>query len=93
MLNNYGNKLDIIDGSFYSFNHNKVIKRSLINYFNKEKMERNYENSFNIFTKSLIDKIRIDVEDVKPYETLIKKYGGKEELIDKLLKEHYEKME
>ena len=93
MLNNYGNKLDIIDGSFYSFNHNKVIKRSLVNYFNKEKMERNYKNSFNIFTKSLIDKIRIDIEEVKPYETLLKKYGGKEELIDKLLKEHYDKKE
>lgn len=93
MLKDYANKLDIIDGSFYSFNHNKVIKRSLVNYFNKEKMERNYENSFHIFSKRILDKIKIDVEELKPYETYLKKYEGKEELIDKLLKEYYDKKE
>jgi len=93
MLKDYDNKLDIIDGSFYSFNHNKVLKRSIVNYFYKEKMERNYENSFNIFSKRILDKIKIDVEELKPYETYLKKYEGKEELIDKLLKEYYDKKE
>jgi hypothetical protein len=93
MLKDYGNKLDIIDGSFYSFNDNKLLKRSLVNYFNKEKMEKNYENSFNIFSKRILDRIKIDVEELKRYETYLKKYEGKEELIDKLLKEHYDKKE
>ena len=52
MLDKHNNKLDIIDGSFYSFNENKIIKRSLGDFFNK-KREEIYINSLNRFTESI----------------------------------------
>lgn len=107
MLEKYSNKLDIIDGSFYSFNENKIIKRSLGDFFNKNK-EEIYINSLNRFKESISTELLKKsshlpslINKYNEIEHLIKKfddqlpslikYINKQELIDKLLEEHYNK--
>jgi len=87
MLEKFNNKLDIIDGSFYSSNDNKVIKRTLIDYFNKRILDNIYNNSFENFKDSILNQF----DEYKDQLPSLVKYLDKQELIDKLLKEHFDK--
>jgi hypothetical protein len=87
MLEKFNNKLDIIDGSFYSFNDNKVIKKNSGDYFNKRKINEIYNNSFQNFKNSILNQF----DEYKDQLPSLVKYLDKQELIDKLLKEHFDK--
>lgn len=87
MLEKFNNKLDIINGSFYSFNDNKVIKKNSGDYFNKRKINEIYNNSFENFKDSIMNQF----DEYKDQLPSLVKYLDKQELIDKLLKEHFDK--